>query len=229
MTDITGKVYSAKGRLFVLSENISAGKHKNGGTEEESLNVFEEMLQEEEFEDEKVKEHQKVPRIKSKSLLEENAALIPKSEEKPAKQRTWRQEGSLCELVISLNLVLNIYVLQIFLYDDAISGESVVPNLVPPVSSIPLALPSESVPPIQSAKLVPNISKVPTLKYSFYIDYDLNFRYRKATELAIPLLNSSALQGKIAAESFVYHWKYAIDPEAEYELIVWLSCGSILK
>eukprot|EP01022_Parablepharisma_sp_SALTPOND_P008738 TRINITY_DN136812_c0_g1_i1.p1 TRINITY_DN136812_c0_g1~~TRINITY_DN136812_c0_g1_i1.p1 ORF type:complete len:300 (-),score=23.08 TRINITY_DN136812_c0_g1_i1:464-1363(-) len=149
MTDITGRVYSVKGRFFILTEKIISG-------EEEVSNVFEEKP------------------AKPTSFLEENEEV--KADKKVVKEKAWKQEGEKAELVIALNLVLNIYVLQIFIAD--------------------------------------------TPKYSFYIDYALKFRYRNASELeSFPLLNGSALQEE---SPFIYHWRSTIEPEAEYELIVWL-------
>ena len=89
MTSITGKIYSVKGSFFILSEKIANNKRN-------LYNVFEDI----DWEDEKspIKKEQKEP---------------PKEEKKSAP--IWRQEESIAKLVISLNLVLNIYVLQIFI------------------------------------------------------------------------------------------------------------------
>lgn len=87
MTSITGKIYSVKGRFFILSKRI-AGDKRN------TCNVFDEIDWEEE-----------------KSPAAEEPEDSPKLEQSAG---VWRKEESLAKLVVSLNLVLNIYVLQVF-------------------------------------------------------------------------------------------------------------------
>lgn len=176
ITNITGKIYTVRGKLYVLSENISLKKEK-------SLNVFEEMLIEE---NEKNKSSGKPIKKHEEENLEEQKIL----EKVAPEPKKWRQEGEICEMAISLNLVLNIYVLQILMEDKETPSENFA-------------------------------------RFNFYIDYDLNFRYRNIAELSIPLKESekeSALPSEAAKlpTKYVFHWKSSIDPEAEYELVVLL-------
>ena len=185
MTDITGKVWSAKGKFFVLSEKISSVKK-----EAENLHEDNYFLEEE-----------KVPKPKAKSLLEQKDPATKKTSREtkpeikeeaklPLTERAWRQEGTIAELMISLNLVLNMYVLQIFVSNKEEEGS-------------PFGESSETGP----------------MKYSFYIDYDLHFRSRDAADLGLhTLLTGTALQD--TGKSLVYHWKSTIDPETEYEVVV---------
>ena len=88
MTSIRGKIYSIKGNFFIFSEKILRSKGNN---------VFENIDWEE-----------------TKSEVKDKEIQFSKREEDKPKT-VWRQEGGLAKFVISLNLVLNIYVLQIYI------------------------------------------------------------------------------------------------------------------
>ena len=124
----------------------------------------------------------------SKSL---NTQLLAAEEEE--KEVAWKQEGLNAELVISLNMMLNTYVLQIYVQEK--SG---------PSDSLHMG------------------RKENQAKYSFYINYDLHFRYLNASELGSLNVSGSKLQDsplfpEVAKtiKNFVFHWKYTIDPDAD--------------
>ncbi len=206
MTDITGRIYTAKGRFFVLSERIRPGKGENIFAVEAEP---EEVENENEFEDFKSpanESHSKALQ-QTKSLLEAGPKdpgkpAVPEEESKEKKaedenkppEKIWRQEGPTAELAVSLNLVLNMYVLQIFVQDPKAEEE---PELKPE----PKPKPSQA-------------------KYTFYIDYDLHFRVCDSGNLGIKeLVGGTALQDP-GAKSTVFHWRSTIDPDVEYEVIV---------
>ncbi len=119
-----------------------------------------------------------------------------KEEEKKAR---WRQEGATAELVVSLNMVLDMYVLQVHVQDKVAATDAL------------------------------HMGRRDTkTKYCFYIDYDLRFRYINAAELGLsgsPVSKSGSGPGadlpmfpEIAKniKNFAFHWKHTIDPDLDY-------------
>ena len=111
--------------------------------------------------------------------------------EESKNKNNWKQEGMNAELIISLNIILNMYVLQIYVQDKA-----------------------------NASHILHMGRKESQVKRSFYINYDLHFKYVDAESLGISKGNEADQnEGSISVEvmktikNFVFYWKHTIDPD----------------
>ena len=121
----------------------------------------------------------------------EDSNSLANSKDEESKELQWKQEGINAELIISLNMILNMYVLQVYVQDKS-----------------------------NPSNILHMGRKETQTKRTFYISYDLQFKYIDATNLNLPKVYQPA-QNELAISSdlmktiknFVFCWKHTIDPD----------------
>eukprot|EP00826_Nyctotherus_ovalis_P012715 TRINITY_DN13389_c0_g1_i1.p1 TRINITY_DN13389_c0_g1~~TRINITY_DN13389_c0_g1_i1.p1 ORF type:complete len:199 (-),score=52.94 TRINITY_DN13389_c0_g1_i1:316-912(-) len=139
---------------------------------------------------------------KGKFFSRKNREDLEGSGEECKGETEWRQEGLTSELTISLNMVLSMYVLQVYAQDKA------------------------------SPSNVLHMGRKETqVKRTFYINYDLLFRYVDAASVELskvcqPAQNELPVSSDLmkSMKNFVFYWRHTVDPENLVRLL--LSIGS---
>jgi hypothetical protein len=113
------------------------------------------------------------------------------SEQEESKQLQWKQEGINAELIISLNIMLNMYVLQVYVQDKS-----------------------------NPSNVLHMGRRETQIKHTFYINYDLQFKYIDATSLDLskvyqPIQNELVISSDLmkTIKNFVFCWKHTLDPD----------------
>jgi len=177
MTDITGSICVTKGKFFIRIQRKIEQQEKQEKKKEIDMPFMEPSDPAE-----------KIP-------IKEKPEEIPIIKSEPKFEKIWKQAGINAELVISLNMVLNMYILQIYMQDKS-----------SPLDSL-------------------HIGRHETqAKRSFYISNDLHFKYIDSEEIELkngkslikpqselPISPDMAKNIK----NFVFFWQNTIDPDKE--------------